>query len=91
MLRSELRKYMRKIKRSDPTAACFIQYDKLYVNNKIFVFNDLQGKVGKVYWFMNLLLLWWKHLIKLYLYNSLLPRWWSRTRSRTHWPCLLPT
>ena len=53
MLRSELRKYMRKIKRSDPTAACFIQYDKLYVNNKIFVFNDLQGKVGQVYWFMN--------------------------------------
>ena len=53
ILRSELRKYMRKIKRSDPTAACFIQYDKLYVNNKIFVFNDLQGKVGKVYWFMN--------------------------------------
>ena len=45
LLRSELRKYMRKIKRSDPTAACFIQYDKLYVNNKIFVFNDLQGKV----------------------------------------------
>ena len=45
ILRSELRKYMRKIKRSDPTAACFIQYDKLYVNNKIFVFNDLQGKV----------------------------------------------
>ena len=48
MLRSELRKYMRKIKRSDPTAACFIQYDKLYVNNKIFVFNDLQGKVSRM-------------------------------------------
>ena len=48
ILRSELRKYMRKIKRSDPTAACFIQYDKLYVNNKIFVFNDLQGKVSRM-------------------------------------------
>jgi hypothetical protein len=44
--RAELRKHMRKVKRSDPSAACFIQYDKLYVNNKIFVFNDLQGKVA---------------------------------------------
>ena len=43
--RAELRKYMRKIKRSDPAAATFIQHDKLYVNNKIFVWNDLQGRV----------------------------------------------
>ncbi|XP_023320157.1 coiled-coil domain-containing protein 171 [Eurytemora carolleeae] len=43
--RTELRKYMRKVKRGDPSAACFIQHDKLYVNNRIFVWNDLQGKV----------------------------------------------
>ena len=45
--RSELRKYMRKIKKTNPDATCFMQYDKLYVNNKIYVFNDLQGKVYK--------------------------------------------
>jgi len=43
--RAELRKYMRKVKRADPNAACHIQHDKLYVNNRIFVWNDLQGKV----------------------------------------------
>jgi len=43
--RGELRKYMRKIKKANPEATCFMQYDKLYVNNKIYVFNDLQGRV----------------------------------------------
>ena len=44
--RAELRKFMRKIKKSNPDATCFMQYDKLYVNNKIYVFNDLQGRVS---------------------------------------------
>ena len=44
--RAELRKYMRRVKRQNPDAVCFVQHDKLYVNNKIYVFNDLQGKVG---------------------------------------------
>lgn len=44
--RGELRKYMRKIKKANPEATCFMQYDKLYVNNKIYVFNDLQGRVS---------------------------------------------
>ena len=44
--RLELRKYMRKIKKINPDATCFMQFDKLYVNNKIYVFNDLQGKVS---------------------------------------------
>ena len=44
--RSELRKFMRKIKKSDPNATCFMQFDKLYINNKIYVFNDLQGRVS---------------------------------------------
>ena len=43
----ELRKFMRKIKKSNPDATCFMQYDKLYVNNKIYVFNDLQARVSK--------------------------------------------
>ena len=46
--RAELRKFMRKIKKSNPDATCFMQYDKLYVNNKIYVFNDLQGRVSVV-------------------------------------------
>ena len=33
------------MKRADPNASCHMQNDKLYVNNKIYVFNDLQGKV----------------------------------------------
>merc|ERR1712012_811066 len=36
---------MRKIKKLNPDATCFMQYDKLYINNKIYVYNDLQGKV----------------------------------------------
>ena len=43
--RAELRKHMRKIKKLNPDATCFMQYDKLYINNKIYVYNDLQGKV----------------------------------------------
>ena len=44
--RAELRKFLRKVKKSNPDATCFMQHDKLYVNNKIYVFNDLQGKVS---------------------------------------------
>ena len=44
--RAELRRFMRKIKKSNPDATCFMQHDKLYVNNKIYVFNDLQGRVS---------------------------------------------
>ena len=44
--RAELRKYMRKVKKLNPDATCFMQYDKLYINNKIYVFNDLQGRVS---------------------------------------------
>ena len=44
--RAELRKFMRKVKKSNPDATCFMQSDKLYVNNKIYVFNDLQGRVS---------------------------------------------
>ena len=46
--RGELRKYMRKIKKANPDATCILQYDKLYVNNKIYVFNDLQGRVSSL-------------------------------------------
>ena len=68
--RQELRKFMREVKRGNPTAAitlqvsyisfwyihcsiylitCVFQYDKLYVDNKCYVWNDLQVKVGFPY------------------------------------------
>jgi len=40
--RQELRKFMRDVKRGNPTAAITLQYDKLYVDNKCYVWNDLQ-------------------------------------------------
>jgi len=43
--RQELRKFMREVKREKPTAAITLQYDKLYVDNKCYVWNDFQGRV----------------------------------------------
>ena len=43
--RLELRRYMRAVKRNNPGANCSLHYDKLYVDNKVFVYNDMQGKV----------------------------------------------
>ena len=44
--RSELRRFMRNIKRSNPSVNCVLQYDKLVVDNKIFVWNDIQVSNG---------------------------------------------
>jgi phage shock protein A len=43
--RVELRRFMRAVKRNNPGASCVLHYDKLYVDNKVFVYNDVQGKV----------------------------------------------
>ena len=43
--RAELRKYMRSVKRNNPSANFILQYDKLYIDNKVFIWNDIQGKV----------------------------------------------
>ena len=40
--RNELRRFMRTIKRTNPSVNCVLQYDKLVVDNKIFVWNDIQ-------------------------------------------------
>ena len=40
--RSELRRFMRNIKRANPSVNCVLQYDKLVVDHKIFVWNDIQ-------------------------------------------------
>ena len=40
--RTELRRFMRNIKKTNPSLNCVLQYDKLFVDNKIFVWNDMQ-------------------------------------------------
>ena len=40
--RAELRRFMRNIKRANPSLNCVLQYDKLLVDKKIFVWNDIQ-------------------------------------------------
>ena len=43
--RSELRKFMRHIKRTAPEKKCFLEYDKLYVDGKMFGYNEAVGCV----------------------------------------------
>ena len=43
--RVELRRFIRAVKRNNPGANCVLHYDKLYVDSKVFVYNDVQGKV----------------------------------------------
>ena len=40
-----LRKYMREVKRRSPEKSCFMEGDKLFVEGKIFVFNEADNKV----------------------------------------------
>ena len=40
-----LRKYMRDLKRKCPEKNCFMEGDKLFVEGKIFVFNETDNKV----------------------------------------------
>ena len=46
--RSELRRFMRNIKRANPSVNCVLQYDKLVVDNKIFVWNDIQVSLPRL-------------------------------------------
>ena len=43
--RQELRKYMREVKKNTPSVVCQLQYDKLYVNHRCYVWSDVQGRV----------------------------------------------
>ena len=43
--RTELRRFMRSVKRNNPAVNCTLNYDKLFMDNKVFVWNDIQGKV----------------------------------------------
>ena len=43
--RQELRKMMRHVKRSNPERRCFLQYDKLYIDGKIYMYSEVTGQV----------------------------------------------
>jgi len=45
--RNELQKYMRRIKTKAPQKKCVIRYDKLYIDNVPYVYDDLEGRVIK--------------------------------------------
>ena len=43
--RTELRKFMRDLKKSNPAATCHVQYDKLFVNHRCYVWSESQARV----------------------------------------------
>ena len=43
--RQELRKFMVKVRKSNPEKKCFIQYDKLFINGRVFIYNQEEGRV----------------------------------------------
>ena len=53
--RNELFKYMRFVKRRAPNRKCVIRYDKLFVDNDCFVFDEAEGRVVRwmivFFWF----------------------------------------
>ena len=38
-------RFMRHVKKVNPEKRCFLQYDKLYIDGKVFMFNETTGKV----------------------------------------------
>ena len=43
--RQELRKFLRLVKKRNPERRCFLQYDKLYIDGKLFLYSELTGQV----------------------------------------------
>ena len=43
--RQELRKFLREVKKNDPAAVVSLQYDKLFVKHRCYVYNTAEGKV----------------------------------------------
>ena len=46
--RQELRKFMRHVKKTNPEKRCHLQYDKLYIDGKIYLYNDSLGQVEEM-------------------------------------------
>ena len=40
--RQELRRFLRQVKRQNPEKTCFLEYDKLYVDHKPYVWNEVR-------------------------------------------------
>lgn len=47
--RNELIKFMKEVKTRDPTRRMTLRYDKLYVGNDVFFFNDRTGRVERLH------------------------------------------
>ena len=43
--RQELRKFMRHVKKVNPEKRCLLQYDKLFIDGKLFAYSESSGKV----------------------------------------------
>ena len=43
--RQELRKFLRLVKKSNPERRCLLQYDKLYIDGKLFIYSEVTGQV----------------------------------------------
>ena len=43
--RQELRKFLRLVKKTNPERRCFLQYDKLYIDGKLFLYSEVTGQV----------------------------------------------
>ena len=48
--RKELRKFMVIVKSNSPRTRCYLQYDKLYVDGKLFVYKEALGRVEETSW-----------------------------------------
>ena len=46
--RQELRKIMRQVKKNNPERSCFLQYDKLFIDGKIFMYSEVSGEVEEL-------------------------------------------
>ena len=52
-------RFMRHVKKVNPEKRCFLQYDKLYIDGKVFMFNETTGKVfNKIKMTIMLMLRW---------------------------------
>ena len=40
-------RFMRHVKKVNPEKRCFLQYDKLFIDGKVFMFNESNGKVQR--------------------------------------------
>ena len=49
VFRQELRRFMRQVKRQNPEKTCFLEYDKLYVDHKPYVWNEVNSNIIAIY------------------------------------------